>query len=240
MRTTTRTFLVAGCVLALAACTGEGSGSSTTAPPSTTPGTTPATPAATASPEAPATPGDVPADVFLPEAAWAPVAGPRQESRGITDWRLPEACAAGIASTALDMATVTQGDGELEAQVGVQQVAVFADADAAVAEADRLAAAIDGCQGTAADGSTAYVREPLEVGAQGLGLATDYYGASAEGAVDDGALGSYLALTRRGTAVTLVALEGGESTVGTARETVTGHAGQAWELLCRYDSAGCA
>ncbi|WP_158068927.1 hypothetical protein [Cellulosimicrobium sp. CUA-896] len=80
--------------------------------------------------------------------------------------------------------------------------------------------------------------EPLDVGAQGAGLATDYYGAS-DGGDLDGALGSYLAATRRGTAVTLVALDGGETTVGVARETVVANAQAAWDLLCRYDAEGC-
>lgn len=64
--------------------------------------------------------------------------------------------------------------------------------------------------------------------------------AAADPAALDGALGSYLALTRRGTAITLVALEGGESTVGAAREDVTAQVQQAWELLCRFDAAGCS
>ncbi|QZN85614.1 hypothetical protein [Cellulomonas sp. C5510] len=70
------------------------------------------------------------------------------------------------------------------------------------------------------------------------GLATDVDGASAQGPLDE-ALGSYLAVTRRGTAVTVVGLEGGERTVGAARDVATRLAGQAWELLCGYDSAGC-
>jgi len=39
--------------------------------------------------------------------------------------------------------------------------------------------------------------------------------------------------------VTVVALEGGEGTVGDARATVTAQAQAAWDRLCAYDSAGC-
>lgn len=234
MATTTRLLTTAVCVLALTGCGAGGSDdSATTAPPAAAP-TTPASEPTTAAPA----PTSVPAEALLPDAAWAPVTGARQDSEGITDWLLPEACAAGIASTAAAMRSTTIGDGEFEAQVGVQQVAVFPDADAAVAEADRVATVLAGC--AAAPGTeTAYLVEPLAVGAQGLGLATDYYGTSAAGAVDDGAMGSYLALTRRGTALTLIGLEGGESTIGVAREAVTGHAQAAWDLLCAYDSTGC-
>lgn len=236
MATTTRLISTAVCVLALAGCGAGGSDdpATTTAPPVAEP-TTPAPDPTTSAPSAPST---VPAEVLLADAAWSPITGTRQESEGITDWLLPESCAAGIASTAAAMRTVTIGDGQEEAQVGVQQVALFTDADAAVAEADRVAAVLAQC--TAAPGTeTTYVVEPLAVGAQGLGLATDYYGSSAEGTVDDGALGSYLALTRRGTALTLVGLQGGESTIGVARESVTAHTQAAWDLLCGYDSAGC-
>jgi glucose/arabinose dehydrogenase len=234
MSTTTRLLTTAACVLALTGCAAGGSEdtATTTAPPAATPTAAPTTPEATAP-----TPTGVPAEALLPDAAWAPVTGPREESEGITDWRLPASCAVGSASTAVAMRTVTVGDGAEEAQVGAQQVVVFPDADAAVAEADRLTAVLAGC--TSPDGTTTYVTEPLAVGAQGVGLATDYYGTSAEGAVDDGAMGSYLALTRRGAALTLVALEGGESTVGASRETVTAHAQAAWELLCPYDADGC-
>ncbi len=39
--------------------------------------------------------------------------------------------------------------------------------------------------------------------------------------------------------MTVVALEGGEGTVGDARATVTAQAQAAWDRLCAYDSAGC-
>lgn len=227
--------------LALAGCSATDPGADPTTPPPTSPGTPPATnpsaPTPSATPTtAPAT--DVPPDAMLPETSWTGTEGGRQDAAGVVDWRLPEACAVGAPEGATAMRTVQQGDGEVESQVGVQQVALFADADAAVAEADRLAAALTACTTYAFDTETTYVVEPLDVGAQGTGLATDYYGASADGDLDT-AMGSYLASTRRGTAVTVVALEGGESTVGDSRATVTAQAQAAWDLLCAYDSAGC-
>lgn len=183
-------------------------------------------------------PTQIPEEALLPESAWENVGGPRLVSPRVVDWRLPQSCAAGAPSGATAMRTVTQGDGDYEAAVGVQQVAVFADADAAVAEAGRIGAALTACADATTAEPTTYVLEPLAVGAQGVGFATDYYGISASGDLDE-ALGTYLATIRRGNAVTVVALEGGESTIGVARETVTSRAQAAWELLCRYDSAGC-
>ena len=136
------------------------------------------------------------------------------------------------------MRTATEGDGADEGTVGVHQVAVFADADAATAEAARLADLLAACAAQGGAEGTAYTAEPLDVGAQGSGLATDYYGSGGSGDLDT-ALGTYLATTRRGAAVTLVALDGGESTVGAARETVAEQTRAAWELLCRYEQAGC-
>jgi glucose/arabinose dehydrogenase len=238
MRTRKQTLIITACALALAGCT---SADPSTQDPGTPPPTTaPATPSASSSTAAPApdVPGDVPAEALLPATAWPASGGAREESEGVVDWRLPQACATGGPAGALAMRTVAQGDGAAEAPVGVQQVAVLADADAAMAEVDRLTAALTACTGYASDSSTTYVVEPLAVGAQGVGLATDYYGSSASGDLD-GAIGSYLGVTRRGAAVTVVALEGGESTVGAARETVTGATQAAWELLCAYDAEGC-
>lgn len=184
-----------------------------------------------------AVPADLAPDALLPDAAYDPIIGERVEQDGVVAWSVPTGCVAEAPAAATAMRTVTVGSGEVEAPIGVQQVAVFGDADAAVAESDRLLAALSACAAT--DGSqTAYLPEPLAVGAQGLGLATDYYGASADGSGDD-ALGSYLAVTRRGTALTLVSNDGGESTIGAARSEVTERAQAAWELLCGYDSAGC-
>ncbi len=236
MRTTTRTLTVATCALLLAGCSGgaadDTAGSSSAAP---APTTAAPSPSATASPSVPA---DVAPEALLPQTAWEFPTEPRQESSGVVAWLLPEACAVEGPAAATAMRTVLQGDGAEEAPVAVQQVALLPDADAAVAEADRLAAALTACAEQGSDGTTAYVVEPLEVGAQGLGLATDYYGASAGGALDD-AIGSYLAVTRRGTAVTLVGLQGGESAVATARDTVTAQTQSAWALLCAYDESGC-
>jgi len=239
MRTTTRTLIVAACALALAGCASGGPASpgtaTGTAPTTTGPTTTPSA-ATGAEGAAPAT--DVPPAVMLPETTWQGTGpeGPREESAGVVAWRLPESCAAGAPAEAVAMRTVAQGSGELESPVGLHQVALLPDADAAVAEVDRLTAVLTAC--TADDGATAYVVEPLAVGAQGIGLATAYDRASAAGAVDD-ALGSYLTVTRRGPAITLVGLEGGEGTVASARETATRQVQEAWGLLCAYDSAGC-
>jgi hypothetical protein len=235
-RIRTTTLLAVG-ALALGGCAGaDADPAATPAPtadPTTPPGPTPA-PTTTGTPAV----ADLPPEVLLPDSAWDADPGQRQESAGVVDWRFPPSCDTGAPDTATAMRTVSQGDGEAEAVIGVQQVAVFADADAAVAEADRLVAALTACTTYASDTSTTYVVEPLDVGAQGTGLATDYYGSSASAPLDE-AIGSYLALTRRGTAVTLVGFEGGESLVGTARTDATTQAQTAWELLCRYDEAGC-
>lgn len=239
MRTRKQTLIVTACVLALAGCTSaEPTTEDPTTPPAASAPSTPSAPAAPPTSAAPAVPTDLPSKTMLPAAALPGAQGPRDDTEGVVDWRVPPACGAGAPPGAAAMRTVSQGTVELEGTLGVQQVAVFADADAAVAEADRLTAALTACTGYASDSTTTYVLEPLDVGAQGVGFATDYYGASAQGQLD-GAIGAYLAATRRGTAVTLVSAEGGESQVGAARETITGAAQSAWDLLCAYDSAGC-
>lgn len=232
MRTTTLTSTIVLCALALAGCAAEPEAQD---PPSPTAAAS--TPASSPTPTA-SVATDVAPDVVLAESDWSAVglAAPRDESTGVVDWRLPDACAAGAPAPTSAMRTVTQGTGELESAVGVQQVVVLPDADAAVAEAERLTATLTAC--TAGEPPTLYVAEPVPVGAQGIGLATDYYGSSASGPLDD-AMGTYVAVTRRGTAVMLVGLDGGESTVGSARTTVSGLAQQGWELLCPFDSAGC-
>ncbi|MFF1530838.1 hypothetical protein [Cellulomonas sp. NPDC058312] len=235
-RTRTTTLLAVG-ALALGGC------ASADADPAATSAAPTADPTTPAEPSAPATgtgdvAADLPTEVLLPESAWDADPAQRQESAGVVAWRFPQACDTGAPESATAMRSVSQGDGEAEAAIGVQQVAVFADADAAVAEADRITAALTACTTYASDTSTTYVVEPLDVGAQGAGLATDYYGSSASAPLDE-AIGSYLAVTRRGTAITLVGSEGGESLVGTARTDATTQAQTAWELLCRYDEAGC-
>lgn len=182
---------------------------------------------------------DIPAQV-LPEATLdAELLGtadqPREETAGITAWRLPEDCRPPTPD-ALDMWTVTQGSGELEEPVGIQQVAVFADAGAATAAADALLASMESC--AAAEGAaTRYVVEGVDIGAQGHGLVTDYYGASATDLAT--AIGDYVAQTRRGTAVTLVGYQGGETQVQSAGQSTRLLLATAWERLCVYDSAGC-
>lgn len=243
--------LLTAAALALSACAPDPAGPDPTAPgadpgsvatgPAPEPTTTGPAGAGASDPAPPTgAAGEVPASAMLPEAAWEGTGaqGPREEVAGVTAWRFPESCDVGTPGGAATMRTVTQGTGELESPVGVQQVAVLPDADAAVAETRRVVDALRACTRYASDSATTYAVEQLDVGAQGTGLATDYYGASAQGPLDE-ALGSYLAVTRRGTAVTVVGLEGGESTVGAARDVATRLAGQAWELLCAYDSAGC-
>jgi len=183
---------------------------------------------------------DIPAQV-LPEATLdAELLGtadqPREETAGITTWRLPEDCRPPTPD-ALDMWTVTRGSGEFEEPVGIQQVAVFADAGAATAAADALLASMESCS-TAEGAATRYVVEGVDIGAQGHGLVTDYYGASATGDLAT-AIGDYVAQTRRGTAVTLVGYQGGESQVQTASQRTRTLLATAWERLCVYDSAGC-
>lgn len=236
MRASTTTTVLAASALVLAACT---------AAPGDTPGTPetsapePSTSISTPAPgdPAPALPTDAPADVLLPAGAWGAEGG-RAEAEGVADWHLPEACADGGPADATAMRTATEGDGAAEGVVGVHQVAVFADADAATAEAARLADLLAACAAQGGAEGTTYTVEPVDVGAQGTGLATDYYGSGESGDLDT-ALGTYLTTTRRGAAVALVALDGGESTVGAARETVSEQARAAWELLCRYEQAGC-
>lgn len=236
MRASTTTTVLAASALVLAACTATpGDAPGTPEPSAPAPSTSAATPAP--GDPAAALPTDAPADVLLPAGAWGGE-GARDEAEGVADWHLPEACADGGPADATAMRTATEGDGAAEGVVGVHQVAVFADADAATAEAARLADLLAACAAQGGAEGTAYTAEPLDVGAQGSGLATDYYGSGGSGDLDT-ALGTYLATTRRGAAVTLVALDGGESTVGAARETVAEQARAAWELLCRYEQAGC-
>lgn len=213
-------------VAPLAACTPAGSPGAVDTAPAPAASTTGPTADATAPA---ATRTDVPADVLLPPDLLGeaePVATDAVEA-----WRLPDACGEVVPEAATAMRTHVHGDGAFEAVVGVQQVATFASADEAVAAAGALAQSLAGCIG--AEG-TAYRAEEVPVGAQGTGLATDHYGTGG-----DGAMGTYLVVTRRGSAVTLVSAEGGESTVGAARAAVTDQAQRAWDLLCGYEAAGC-
>jgi hypothetical protein len=237
MRTTTSTVLTAVCALALVGCGSAEPVAQAPVPTVTTDAAPAPAPPPTPTPTWTA-PTDLPAEVMLPKNAWDAVSPDDswEESQGVVDWIVEETCGAGSPAGGVAMRTARQGSGEYETRFGVHQVVVLADADAAVAEADRLAAALTACPPSVAGGSTSYVVEPLEVGAQGIGVATRYY--AGEGSLDT-AMGTYLAVTRRGNAVTLVAVHGGEGQVGTAREVVTANAQAAWELLCSYDSAGC-
>ncbi|GEA87445.1 hypothetical protein [Cellulomonas cellasea] len=195
-----------------------------------------AEPVASATPEttaAPVTPTDVPADVLLPAQVFGASTEAFTESTAVEPWRIPDSCGdVGAPAGATAMGTHAHGDGTEETVVGVQQVAAFAVADDAVAAATALVEALGACTDTSGVG--AYAVEPVAVGAQGHGLATWYYGAG-----DDTGLGTYLAVTRRGSAVTLVSGEGGERTVGNARTETVAQTQQAWERLCGYEVAGC-
>ncbi|NCT91554.1 hypothetical protein GXB85_11405 [Cellulomonas sp. APG4] len=181
-------------------------------------------------------PDDVTEDVLLPAEALGTADEPREVDDAVGPWQLPQACEP-VTPDASAMLTLTQGTGEFEMAVGLHQVAVFPDADAAVEAADALVAELTRCAEAGADGGI-LVLEEIPVGAQGHGLAIDYYGASADGDLDT-AIGRYLALTRRGAAVTLTGTLGGEANVAAAREEVVGWAQQAWELLCAHDVDGC-
>lgn len=222
-----------------ATATPEGDGSPTTDPADEpTPSDEP-TADVTDGPAAPEPPlTDLPASVLLAADALFPEDGPRTEGDGLVDWVLPPPCGVGEPGTAVAMQSASQGDGTFEVPVGHHQVAVFADAEAAVAEVDRVGTALAGCTGPGVDGASSSVVEPVDVGAQGLGLVVDYHGTFVTSG-DEGALGYYTAMTRRGNAVTLVSSEGGESSIVASRERVVGELGLAWEQLCAYDSAGC-
>ncbi|WP_139316028.1 hypothetical protein [Cellulosimicrobium sp. CUA-896] len=139
MRHATRTPALAASALVsallLAACSGSsdpaaptssGTGPSRGATPSSEPD---ATDPASEEP-APAVPTDLPAEALLPAAAWEASGDAREESEGAAAWRLPDACGAEPPADVAAMLTVAQGDGAAEGPVGVQQVAVFPDADA--------------------------------------------------------------------------------------------------------------
>lgn len=245
-----RILITASCaaLTALAACSDpqEGEGEATAPAPTTTsesptseePDTSPAEDDASAeTPTSVEIPTDAPAEVMLPAEVLGTADQPREEDEEDAAWWLPESCGA-LSPDAVTMRTLTQGTGEFEEPIGVHQVAVFDEAEAAVAAADELIAALRECADEQPGEPTLYLAEEIEVGTQGVGLATDYYGTSASGELDE-AVGTYLAATRRGSAVTLVAADGGEAMVATARENVLEQTSTAWELLCRYDSEGC-
>ncbi|MEP7762485.1 hypothetical protein [Sanguibacter sp. 25GB23B1] len=156
----------------------------------------------------------------------------------IGTWALPDACTGGVPSTAAASRGVAYGNGELESTVGTHQVAVFADVAEATAEAQRLGDVMTACAAAPAQDGGALFVEDVPVGAQGKGLAVDYYGTSA-GTDGQESLGYFVAITRRGNAVTLSGHLGGESSVGESRTNALSTSQAAWELLCIYDSAGC-
>lgn len=204
---------------------------------SATPTEAPAEPSLEPTTEAPVPTTDLPATALLPAEETYPEGGPRVEREGVEPWLVPDACEAGAPDTAVAMRTVTQGDGAYEDSIGQQQVAVFADVDAAVAEADRLGAVLDGCE-AGPDISSGYASEPVAVGAQGVGLVVAYYDDYVPGQ-DLMSLGYVVTATRRGNAVTLVAHAGGEYSVGASRDLVVPQLQAAWERLCAYETEGC-
>lgn len=176
---------------------------------------------------------DLTDDVMLGPDELEPVG----ESRGSTDqaetWFLSSACSVPAAPEAVAVQTVSQGLYESTDPVGLQTVAVFPDTETASAVADRVRAAMDACVETPPGDSGSYSAEDVAVGTQGRGLANNYAELGDQGA------GSYAAVTRRGNAVTIVAMLSGEESVGNARDAVTSGLTTAFDKLCSYDSAGC-
>lgn len=194
-------------------------------------------PVATTSP-APVTPSEDATDApsggptqVPPEVLVLPTTEPRATTDGTVAWVLPEQCAIGAPSTATAMVTVRDGTGEFEAPIDVQQVALFADAATAVTEADRVRQALAGCGA----GSDLVTTEASDVGAQGVEVSR-VYGDDQGGPTP---FGTYTVLTRRGSAIALVTIDGGDGSPESARDPVVERARQVWENLCGYDSAGC-
>lgn len=184
-------------------------------------------------PSAPSSPSPSPSEsARVPPEVLAPVASePRATTDGTVAWAIFEECAVGTPSTASTMLTARDGTGEFEAPTDVQQVALFPDTASAVAEFDRVRQALDRCDA----GSDLVTTETLDVGDQNVGVASVY-------GDDEGAptpFGTYAVLTRRGTAVTLVTVDGGDGSPESSRDMVVERASQAWENLCDFDSAGC-
>ncbi|MDT0164010.1 hypothetical protein Q9R32_00390 [Actinotalea sp. AC32] len=169
---------------------------------------------------------EVPADALLPAGV-----ARRTADHGAVPWVLPEECAAGVPDGTTSMVTARDGTGEFEAQVPVQQVALFADAEQAAAVADRLAALLQAC----AAGSDLVATEPVDVGDGGTGVVS-YFG-DGEGGVTP--FGTYAVVSSRGNAVALVTAEGGEGTPEGSRDATVERAGGLWERLCTYDAADC-
>ena len=183
------------------------------------------------------TPTDLPADL-LPEVSGLPGEDePREETQDVVAWHVPCEDLAPEGATA--MRTVTWGTGEFEMPVPAHQVAVFDDAERAVAAADTVRAAMQRCVDEPDPAyDTVYRVDEVAVGAQGRGLMTDYYGWSEEEDAD-WVMGSYQVAFRRGNAVALVAVLGGEGDATAVSEAVVEEAQDVWDRLCRYDSAGC-
>lgn len=248
MRPTTRSLALPAAatvaVLLLAGCSDDAAPSASPTPSATSEQSP--TPSPSAEPSETPSPSPEPtAQTALPEEAMltaAALGAPEGTVAVVTEpvdaWALPEACAAGAPTTAVVSRGLAYGDGAFESTVGIQQVAVFADADAASVEAQRLTNAVAACAGAGPDGQTAYLAEEVAVGAQGTGLIVDYYGVYAAGTGDE-SLGYYVVTTRRGNAVTLVGQVGGEATVGVSRENAVASTQAAWELLCVFDAEGC-
>lgn len=179
----------------------------------------------------PGVPTDLTADVLLTDGMFTGVAAGVAPLEATT-WQLPPACGALALPDSLT-ATGAQvyGDGDDGTEQGVQQVVVLPDAPTAVDVVAEIVAALEDCAGSA-DAPAESALEDVAVGAQGHGFVT----AAEPG---DEALGTYTVLSRRGTAVTVVATTEHRTPVGEARRTVTNVAQQAWLRLCRYSEDGC-
>ncbi|GGC07564.1 hypothetical protein [Cellulomonas carbonis] len=169
---------------------------------------------------------EVPADALLPMGV-----ARRSTDDGAVPWVLPEECAAGVPSGTTSMVTARDGTGELEAQILVQQVALFADPEQAAAEVDRLAALLEACAGD----SDLVGTEPVDVPERGVGVAS-YFGDGEGGATP---FGTYAVVSSRANAVALVTAEGGEGTPEGSRDATVERARGLWERLCTYDAADC-
>lgn len=170
--------------------------------------------------------------VEVPREALLPVeTEPRTTLQGVVAWQLPRDCTRTPPLDAVGMVTARDGTGEYEAQIPLQQVALFADATQATAEVERLVVALEACVAA----SDLVRTEPVDAGDGAIGAA-EHYGDGAGGATP---FGTYTVISRRGNAVVLVSAQGGEGTPDGNRDRVVERARQAWEPLCAYEGAGC-
>lgn len=156
---------------------------------------------------------------------------PPASRTGVVEWEsVGLDCRLGRPAGARAMRSDQEGDGAFETSVTVQQVAAFADAAAAQAEANRVSAAMRACAQ-----NPQLTTKAVPVGAQGVGLAYSYGPTSS-----DYPYGSCLVLTRRGNALSMSGSKFGEGSLGSATEAATTLAREGWEALCVFDrTRGC-